>query len=401
MTETLDRPAAEQAPIGDDYVARARALKPIIDAEADAMEAGATITRPVVDAIAENGLFWLLVPREYGGAGQDLVTSLKVVEELARADGSVGWAFMANAFSTGIAVGYFPEDGAREMFGGPDKGITAGMILPTGKGVRVDGGYRVTGTYGFASGSHHASWIGAGFVVHDDEGNPLTADDGVTPVCRVAFVPREQIEFLGGWNVMGMVATGSDNYRVEDLFVPEAHTMDTFSTVPVRPEPVYKLGLLGIGVGGHAPVALGIAQRALEEIAQVATTKARPGYPTVVGDSEMFRREFVIHEAQLQAARRYVYDAHADAEAAAAAGAEITDEQRARLRQVATWVQQVAQEIVTFAYNWGGSASIRNPSVLGRCLRDISVGAQHMLVEPMTLVDASGPILAGYLKENV
>jgi alkylation response protein AidB-like acyl-CoA dehydrogenase len=199
---------------------------------------------------------------------------------------------------------------------------------------------------------------------------------------------------------MGMAATGSDNYRVDGVFVPEAHTMDTFSTVPVRPEPVYKLGLLGIGVGGHAPVALGIAQRALEEIAQITATKARPGYPTVVGDNEMFRREFVAHEAALQAARRYVYDAHADAEATAAAGEEITDEQRARLRQVATWVQRVAQDIVTWAYNWGGSSSIRNPSVLGRCLRDISVGAQHLLVEPMTLVEASGPILAGYLKKE-
>lgn len=400
MTQTLERPGDADTGRDVDYVALARSIKPVIDAEGDAMEAGATITKPVVDAIAEKGLFWLLVPREYGGGGQGIVTSLKVVEELSRADGSVGWAFMANAFSTGIAVGYFPEEGAREMFAGPDKGITAGMILPTGTGVRVEGGYRVTGTYGFGSGSHHASWIGAGFVVQDADGNPEM--NGEAPICRVAFLPRDQIEFLGGWNVMGMVATGSDNYRVDGVFVPEAHTMDTFSTVPVRPEPVYKLGLLGIGVGGHAPVALGIAQRALEEIAQIATTKARPGYSTVVGDSEMFRREFVTHEALLQAARRYVYDAHAhaDAEAAAAAGEEITEEQRARLRQVATWVQKVAQDVVTFAYNWGGSASIRNPSVLGRCLRDISVGAQHLLVEPMTLVEASGPILAGYLKEN-
>lgn len=396
MTQTLERSGDAAAPAVD-YIARARAVKPIIDAEADAMEAGATITKPVVDALAENGLFWLLVPREYGGGGQDIVTSLKVVEELARADGSVGWAFMANAFSTGIAVGYFPEEGAREMFAGPDKGITAGMILPTGTGVRVEGGYRVTGTYGFGSGSHHASWIGAGFIVQDAEGN--TEMNGEAPVCRVAFIPRDQIEFLGGWNVMGMVATGSDNYRVADLFVPEAHAMDTFSTIPVRPEPVYKLGLLGIGVGGHAPVALGIAQRALEEIAQITVEKKRPGYPTVVGDSEMFRRGFTEHEALLQAARLYVYQVHADAEAAAAAGT-ITDEHRARLRQAATWVQKVAQDIVTWAYNWGGSASIRNPSVLGRCLRDISVGAQHMLVEPMTLVEASAPIIAGYLKKE-
>ncbi|MGD9990410.1 acyl-CoA dehydrogenase family protein [Pseudonocardia sp.] len=397
MTETLTRPAPT-AGTSVDYVARARSIKPIIDAEADAMEAGVTITKPVVDALAANELFWLLVPREYGGGGQGIVTSLKVVEELARADGSVGWAFMANAFSTGVAVGFFPEDGAREMFAGTEKAVTAGMILPTGTGKRVEGGYEVTGTYGFGSGSHHASWIGAGFVVLGDDGNPEM--NGEMPVCRIAFVPREKVEFLGGWDVMGMAATGSDNYKVDALFVPEAHTMDTFSTDPVRPEAVYKLGMLGIGVGGHAPVALGIAQRALEEIARITLEKKRPGYPTVVGDSEMFRRGFVEHDALLQAARLYVYDVHAEAEAAAAAGT-ITDEHRARLRQAATWVQKVAQDVVTWAYNWGGSASIRNPSVLGRCLRDISVGAQHMLVEPMTLVEASAPIIAGYLeKEN-
>jgi indole-3-acetate monooxygenase len=394
MTETLDRPTA----VTPDYIARARSIKPIIDAEADTMEAGATITKPVVDAIADNGLFGLLVPGEYGGGGQGIVTSLKVVEELARADGSVGWAFMANAFSAGVAVGFFSAEGSRDIFAGETPGVTAGMILPTGKGVRVDGGYRVDGSYGFASGSHHASWIGAGFVVVDEDGNPEM--NGDTPVCRIAFVPREEVEFLGGWNVMGMVATGSDNYRVTDLFVPEAHTMDTFSVDPVRPEPVYKLGMLGIGVGGHAPVALGVAQRALEEIAQIAAVKARPGYPTVIGDSDMFRREFAEKEALLQAARLYVYDVHGAAEAAAAAGEEITEEQRARLRQAATWVQKVAQDVVTFAYNWGGSASIRTPSVLGRCLRDISVGAQHMLVEPMTLVEAAGPILAGYRTES-
>jgi indole-3-acetate monooxygenase len=398
MTQTISRPeSALDGPIdGAAYVARARSIAPIIDAEADAMEAGCTITPAVVEAIADNGLFWLLVPQEFGGAGQSLVTSLKVVEELARADGSTGWAFMANAFSAGIAAGFLNADGANDLFAGADKAITAGMILPTGKGVRVEGGYRVNGNYAFASGSNHASWIGAGFVVYDDEGNALISDDG-QPVCRVAFVPRDEVKFLGGWDVMGMVATGSYNYSATDLFVPDAHAMDTFSTVPVRPESVYKLGLLGIGVGGHAPVALGIAQRALEEIARIATTKSRPGYPTVVGDSDMFRREFVANEALLQAARRYVYDAHGAAEAAAEAGEEITEEQRARLRQVTTWVQGVAQEIVTFAYNWGGSASIRNPSVLGRCLRDITVGARHLLVEPMTLVDAAPTILAGYL----
>ncbi|HEY1974871.1 MAG TPA: acyl-CoA dehydrogenase family protein [Pseudonocardia sp.] len=393
MTETIARPASLAA---DEYPDRARSIAPIIEAEADAMEQACRITPPVVAALAEQDLFWLLVPREMGGAGLGIVPALRVIEELARADGSTGWAVMANAFSMGIAAGFLADAGAREIFAGDQRGITAGMILPTGRGLRVDGGYRVHGRYGFASGSAHASWIGAGFVVHDDNG-PVT-DGAGGPLCRVGFVRRDEVSFLGGWNVMGMVATGSDDYSVDGVFIPEARTMDTFSTVPVRPEPVYRLGLLGIGVGGHGPVVLGIARRALEEVATITSAKGRPGYPTVVADAQMFRREFAVQEASLQAARHYVYAVHGEVEATAAAGREISAEQRARLRQVTTWVQQVAREVVTFAYSWGGSAALRIPSALGRCLRDVSVGANHVLVEPMTLVDAAEHLLPTYIR---
>ncbi|WP_231137670.1 acyl-CoA dehydrogenase family protein [Rhodococcus opacus] len=173
MTQTVDRSVsavADREPV--DYLARAKAVARIVEQEADAIERDATITRPVYEALAEAELFWTLVPTEFGGGGLGIVQALEVNEEISRADASTGWALMANSFSTGIAAGFMNDEGAREMFGGPDRGITAGMIMPTGKAVRVEGGYRVTGRYQFASGSAHATWIGAGFVVHDDNGNP-------------------------------------------------------------------------------------------------------------------------------------------------------------------------------------------------------------------------------------
>jgi len=396
MTLTAPVPSTyQQRARGAEYLARAREVAKVIDAEANAIEAGATITRPVYDALAEAGLFWILVPEEYGGAGLDIVSAFKVIQELTRADGSTGWAFMANSCSTGVAVGYTNPEGAREMFAGVDKGITAGMIVPTGKGVRVEGGYRVTGRFQFASGSAHASWIGAGFVVHDDQGNPIVDADG-QPEARIAWIPKEKVEFLGNWSVMGMVGTGSYDYQVNDEFVPERFTMDTFSTVPVRPEAVYKLGLLGIGVGGHAPVALGLAERALEEIARIVSEKVRPGYDGFVGDSDVFRIEFARHEALFKAACAFVYEVFGDAEDTAAAGLPISEEQHARLRQAATWVQEVAGDVVMFAHRWAGSATVRTPSVLGRCVRDAAVATQHALIDRMTLRDAAGAILPGY-----
>lgn len=393
MTITLD----PNVDVSTDTLARARAAGRLIEQEADAIERDRTITRPVYEALAEADLLWTLVPKELGGLGLGIVDTFKVIEEISRADGSTGWALMANSCSTGIAVGFMNEVGAREMFGGTDRGITAGMIMPTGKGVAVDGGYRVTGRFQFGSGSAHASWIGAGFVIVDDNGDPVLDANG-EPQCRISFLPRDEVQFLGNWDVMGMVGTGSYDYLVDGKFVPEKYTMETFSTTPVRSEPVYQLGLLGIGVGGHAPVALGLAKRALEEIVSIVLTKVRPGYPTVVGDSDLFRWEFAKFEALYRAARSYTYEVYGDAEATAAAGGEISDEQRARMRQVATWAQEVASEVVGFAHKWAGSGTVRNPSALGRCTRDAAVATQHMLVDRMSLVEAAGPILAGYTK---
>ena len=393
MTATDFRPAPTEL-AAPDYIARARAVAEVIEAEANRIEEAATITRPVFEALSDAGLFWMLIPEQYGGGGSDIVTAFKVIQEISRADGSTGWAFMANICSAAVAAGFMNTDGGYEMFGGQDKAITAGMVVPTGKAVRVDGGYRVNSRYQFASGSAHASWIGAGFVVVDDNGDPVLVDG--EPQCRIAFQPREEVEFLGNWNVMGMDGTGSYDYQVKDRFVPDKFTMETFATVPTQAEPVYQLGLLGIGVGGHAPVALGLAQRALQEIAGIVDNKIRPGYDGPVGDSELFRLDFMRHEAQFRAAEAYVYQVFGDAEESAAQGIAISDEQRARMRQAATWVQEVAGEVVTFAHRWAGSATVRNPSALGRCVRDAAVATQHALVDRMTLVEAAPAILPGY-----
>lgn len=222
---TATRPQTTQER-GAEYLERAREVAKVIEAER-------TITRRVYEALAEADLFWGLIPEELGGAGLDIVSAFKIIQEITRADGSAGWAFMANAGSMGVAVGFTHPEGSKEMFGGAERGITAGMIVPTGKAFRVDGGYRVTGRFQFGSGSAHASWIGVGFVVHDDDGNPIIDEAGM-PDARIGWTPRENVEFLGNWDVMGMVGTGSYDYRVTDLFVPDHLTMETFSTTPVR-----------------------------------------------------------------------------------------------------------------------------------------------------------------------
>src|SRR5437870_311315 len=142
------------------YLERARELVPILAAAGDEIERGREVTRPVVDAMIERGIFRMLLPRSLGGAELDPLTYTAVLEELARGDGSPAWCLGQNSGCSMIAP-YLPPETAREVFGGP-RGILAwGPDLPgAGRAVAVEGGYRVTGLWGFATGSRHASWLG-------------------------------------------------------------------------------------------------------------------------------------------------------------------------------------------------------------------------------------------------
>ncbi|MET0930998.1 MAG: acyl-CoA dehydrogenase family protein [Aeromicrobium sp.] len=381
---------------GADALARAKELAALVASEAGTTEANATISQPVLDALAEARLHWAVVPTELGGLGLSMTDGMRISEEIARADGSTGWSFMATAFSTSIIGGFIDEKGAADLFGGDDRpAIAAGMLLPRGTCKRVEGGYLVDGNWSFASGSAFANWIGVGFLVAGDDGAPIVDDNGL-PEARIALLPREQIEFKGGWNVWGLVGTGSYDYSVHEQFVPEHHTLLTFAPTPVRSEPIYAFGTLGMGVLGHGAVALGVAQRALEEVASIVATKVRPGQTQTVGESPLFAYDFARQEAYLQAARLYVYDIIGQAEATAATGQPLSAETFARFRQSVTWLHEVAKGVVDFAHHWAGSASIRDNTAIGRCVRDINVATQHVLVDPSSLSDATAEILPGY-----
>jgi alkylation response protein AidB-like acyl-CoA dehydrogenase len=380
------------------YLQRARSLAPLITSEAATIERDCTVSKAVVDSLIENDLFWCMLPKELGGGGIPLVGALKVVEEISRADGSTGWAYMATSFETAIVAGFINPEAAREYFLGEQRTIVAGQLLPRHPGTKVDGGYQLSGDFSFASGSDFATVVGGGFIQADAEGNPLLDDNGA-PQPIIALLPKDKIEFRGNWDVWGLAGTGSYDYRIPDSFVPDKYTMATLSTSPVRPEAVYKLGPLLIGFSGHAGNALGIATRALQEVVTICTGKIRPNYTGPVGESELFRLEFAKAEASLQAARLYVHDVITQAEKAGEVGT-VAPEQLARVSQAVAWTQGVAADVVTFAHRWGGSQSIRNDSALGRCMRDSSIATQHLLVDPMTLVNAAEGILPRYHKER-
>jgi alkylation response protein AidB-like acyl-CoA dehydrogenase len=378
-----------------DPVATTRALFDLIDREAPVTEAEATLSGAVVDAFHEHGLFGLMIPKELGGTEADLLTTLEVYEEASRADGSTGWSLLANATTSAFAAAYCGDNAVAAMFGSDRFPTHAGQFSPRGTAqLQTDGNYRVSGRYSFGSGSGHSNWMGGGaFEMRAaNEGSEMVVAPSGLPVIRAFFVPRENVEFLGNWDVMGLTGTGSYDYAVPEQVVDAEFTFDLINAVPRRGGPVCRLGVMGLTAVGHAAFALGVGRRALEEMLRVLETKHRLGASAPLRDQQKFRYEFARHDAALRSARAFVFESFASVQDTLFAGDDPSPVQRARLRQSTTYVTHVAEETVRFAYATAGTDALR-PGALQRCFRDIHAATQHLMVDDSTFVDATAVIL--------
>ena len=367
-----------------DPVERARRLAPVIRAAADECERHGTLPPPLVELIKEAGLFWLLVPEEAGGGGADVLTAIRVVEELTAADGSVGWTVMANMSVTGYCGGHCTDVAIDALYLGAEKAVVAGMFAPMGTLRRVDGGVIAQGNYSFGSGTGHASWIGGG----------ARGADGDSEV--IFLVPRENVNFKGNWDVLGLIGTGSYDYQIPEQFVSDDFVVNRVGGVARRGQPTQRLGLQVMGAAGHAGVALGLARRAFEELNAILSAGKRRAGAAPVAEQQLFQHEFALMEGKMAAARCYVLDAFGAALETVTRGDSYTDLQYQRIRQASTLVTRVAYDAVEFAYQWSGSKGLRQPGALWRVMRDMHAATQHVYVDPTTLVTAAPSLLAAY-----
>ena len=196
-------------PIKDtqDWVARARALAPMIEAAAGRTEKERKIPADVLSAMHACGLFHMLLPVSLGGGAVDLVTFNQVVEAVAAADASPGWC-LAQAAASSHAAGFLDPKVAREVFGAPDALIAWGPPAGVARAIAVDGGYRVTGKWRFASGSANATWMGGHSTVFETADKPRRDAKG-NAINRTVLFRRELANIKDTWHVTGLRGTGS------------------------------------------------------------------------------------------------------------------------------------------------------------------------------------------------
>jgi alkylation response protein AidB-like acyl-CoA dehydrogenase len=381
-----------------DLAARARALRPLIEAEAEEAERAGTTTKRVVEAVAEQELFWAMVPRACGGLEAPISEAIAAFEELAFADGSTGWSVMANVTSSGLAALYLADDAITAMFPRGDRGIHAGMLGPVGAAQAREDGYLFSGNYRFGSGCAHANWFGAG-AMETKDGEPVVTEAGL-PSLLVGFFPSDAIDLRGNWDVMGLVGTGSYDYAVEEQSVPAGFTFRLLEAAPRRGGAQYRIGLFGLVAAGHAGFALGVGKRALVEVVAIAESKQRMGSFEPVVAQQLFQHDFALHDAAMRAARAYVFETFGAAEAAAIETGDCPPLLQQRMRQATTYATRVAADGARFAYTWAGTDALRTPSVLQRCFRDIHAGTQHIYVDNNTLSGYTQALLATPVDER-
>ena len=378
MTEVRDR-----------VVDRARGMRDLVRAEAAESERLRTLSGPIVEEMWVSGLMSAFNPTAAGGVEPSFHEMIETWIEMAWQDGSFGWIGIANLPSTFAAATYLPDEGFAEIFTRNDNHITiGGQYFPNGQGAVVDGGYRLSGAWNFGSGTGHSAYIGAGFFPMDN-GEMRWVSEGI-PEMRVAFLPREEVTFTDGWHVQGLKGTGSYDYNVADVFVPEHRTMPLFTRAPFRgTSAASRMGLMPITAAGHASFALGVAKSMLDDVEELAATKVRMSDMATLASRQTFQKGLAHHVAAWRAARLLVIDAFSAAEAEVDAGNDLTPSLRADMRVAAVYATDTARACAEWAHLAAGTTAIREGSRLERAFRDIYTGTQHAFISEKVAMDVA------------
>jgi alkylation response protein AidB-like acyl-CoA dehydrogenase len=368
----------------------ARELAPTIDAVRQAIERQRELPASLVDAMGAAGMFSLWLPTSLGGSELNVVDYVRVIEELSRIDGSVGWcATVASAYS--FFAGCLPLDVARRIYDG-GRTVVAGAVMPSGKAFLVDGGYRVTGHWSYGSGIRHSTWVLGNCVVHDRDG-PRRGSNGA-PEIRLAIFRTSAVEVIDTWSVSGLRGTGSHDYRVADLFVPEDHTINYSAPVAVQTGTLYALPVISVLAVAIAAVPLGIARSAIDAVVSLAATKTPHGSSTLLRDKPTVQADVARAEVLLGSARSYLFSTVGELVEEVAKAAAASMQRRVMVRLACAYAAQASAQAVDLMYNAAGGTAIFETGRLERCFRDVHATTQHIATSSSNY-ETGGRVLLG------
>jgi alkylation response protein AidB-like acyl-CoA dehydrogenase len=334
----------------------------------------------VLDKLHEARLFRLLLPRSTNGIETDPVTFFNVIETIARGDASTAWC-LSQAGGCAMSAAYLDLPVAQKIFGTDPRSVLAWGPGPKARAVAVEGGYKVTGTYAFASGCRHATWLGAHAPIYQADGAPLLGPNGKI-VERVMLVPAGDVAWTDIWDTVGLRGTASDQFALSDHFVRADHSITRDFAEPAterrEPGPLYRMSAMTCYEVGFAGVGLGIARGALDDFIDVARTKIPRGAKSPIRDSAVVQTNLAQAEVDVRSARAFMLQSVAEIWKEISSGGKLTLDHRITIRMASTNAIHKARAAVDVVYNAAGATAIFESHPLARRFRDIHTVTQQL-----------------------
>ncbi|HVG72734.1 MAG TPA: acyl-CoA dehydrogenase family protein [Vicinamibacterales bacterium] len=362
-----------------DLPARAASVAAIADTHADEGDSRGELSPPVVDALQRERILAMWVPKALGGSELDVISSLRVIENLSYGDPSTGWVAMAASLAIGTGAAYLKDEAVDELFGGGRFPVIAGQGTKPGTAVPHDGGFRLSGSWSFASGIKHSTHIHTLGII-EGTGEP-----------RIFVLPVEQATLIDNWDVLGLRGTGSIDYHIDNLFVRDAFTHFAVTDVPKRGGDLYRLGIIGFAIICHSGWACGIGRRLLDEL--MNKVKSGIGRSGTQAGSESFHEHYAKAEAAYRSARALVFEAWTDVKETLARGEPLGVRQHTLIRLAMANITWACHHVSEFVYKSAGTLALRSGTIQ-RLFRDMHAGTQHITSAP-PVFRAAGRELAG------
>ena len=390
--QNLSAPQSIPNGAADRILSDIKALAPTIAARASEAEAARRIPADIFQMLKSTGIFRMTAPQVHGGLELDFPAVTCVLQALTKIDGSIGWiSTLANGAA--MMTPLLPRETCEDVYrNGPDC-LFAAVGQPAGTAVAEAGGFRVNGRWPFASGCEDADWI-MGICVLTEGGEPLPGLAEGVPAMRGVCLPAGHWQIENTWQSPGLRATGSHHVVLKDVFVPAESTIDMASARPCLPGPLYTAPMQIVPLF-HGPVALGLAQGALDDIIVIAQSGRRQQRAAVsMRDSEIFHYELGRAQAEYRAAQA-MFEAQTDSHwRHAVAGTLDGDALLAEATQSMVWVTEACLRVVQTCFALAGGAAVSDSLPLQRRLRDMQTAAQHGVIHQRHYAQAGKLLLS-------
>jgi alkylation response protein AidB-like acyl-CoA dehydrogenase len=390
-----DGRTATPADVGREWISRARALKPLLEAAAPRIEQAKTMPPDVMEALHNARMFRMTLPRSVGGAELDLATYAQVVAAIAEGDASTAWC-IAQASGCAITAAYLEPSVALEIFGDPGSVFTWGFATgqPPCRAVPTRGGWSVSGAWTFGSGNRLSKWLGGHAQVCNEAGAPLHQPDGRIAERTMLFPRSSAMVREDLWDVIGLVGTGSDSYSVTDLFVPAKYTLVARATprnqqlpegVKADPDPeqretgtLYRFSSQAVFQVGLTSVAIGLARATLDAFIALAKKKSPSSAIQSLRDDAGIQARIAQADAKISAAQAWLVSLLREAWQECETQGEVSFPLRVKIRTACTHQVNEARDAVDMMYLEAGATAIFRSNPFERRFRDMHTIAQQV-----------------------